>query len=164
MFTYEPSSLTAAQASFQARRLPTVRSQTSAGRCRSRQSCGRPPRPLGPRRPSPSPYPDCAAVPWILAPSATSAPAQAPPRDPHPGGAEAAANARPGRSGGDVAPRGAEQRRNLPPRKQPVHSASVPQDRRSLSASPQPPSGGDCFNLKVWIEPTHNWSEEDFRK
>ena len=42
MYIYEASSLTAAQAGFQARRLPTVRSRTSAGRCRSRRSRGRP--------------------------------------------------------------------------------------------------------------------------
>lgn len=85
---------------------PTVRSQTSAGRCRSRQevAVGLPVR-SGPAALLP------AHTPTVLRFLDSRAlrdqrSLAAPPRDPHPGGAEAAANARLGRSGGDVAPRG----------------------------------------------------------
>jgi len=166
MFIYEPSSLTAAQASFQARRLPTVRSQTSAGRCRSRElrsaspSAGAPP-PFS----QPIPRLCCGSLDSRALRDQRSCPGTTPRPSPRRCGSRGERPARPLRWRRGPSRGGARSNDVIwPPRKQPVRSASVPQDRRSLSASPQPPSGGDCFNLKVLIEPTHNWSEEDFRK
>lgn len=61
----KPVPLTAAQAGFQAPRLPTVSCRTNAGRSRSRWSRGHPPRLPRPRHPSPAawPPPDRAAAP-----------------------------------------------------------------------------------------------------
>lgn len=109
---------------------PTNRAGPTRGVAAPGAAAAGPLRPPRPAHPSPSARP-------------RRGPTRAPPRDPHPGAADASAAA------GGAAPaetwpregRGAARRRAGTLRKQPVRGASVPGNRPSCSPCPQPPSG-----------------------
>lgn len=143
-----------------------MRSRTSAGRCRSRWSLGRPfacaqspaalrlslaPTPplssCSPRLPQPKPLP--RHRPTTLTPALRK-----PRRTPGP-----AALAETWLRGG----RSTARRRKTTPRK-PACAVSVPEERKPSSVSQQLPSGPECSGRRAGIQPSRNSPETDFRK